>query len=268
MSMLRKAILIPALALALLAQSAYAQKAKPVLVVSVSGVKNLFDDVEYLAGAAGASEYANLMKLMAGPYTAGIDKTKPWGAVVKSDGDEFMPVVFVPVKKLQDVFDALEPQIGKPTDAGDGVWEITDPAPVFVKEHEGFAFLANEAKYLKKLPKDPIALLDGLDKQYDIAARAYLSNVSQEHKDWAIDQMKDQNRRALERQKRDKGEDDPEYQLAVRLSETQIQRLSDLINDGETVTVGWSTDGMAKKTFFEFSMSAAEGTPTAKRIAL
>jgi hypothetical protein len=41
-----------------------------------------------------------------------------------------------------------------------------------------------------------------------------------------------------------------------------------MINDTEEVTLGWSTDGMAKKTYLDISLVAKAGTPTAKRMEL
>ena len=248
--------------------AALAQSPKPVVVVSISGIDELMGDVDYLTQAAGAEDYGNLFKLLAAPYTVGIDKTKPWGMVLQSDGDGFMPLGFVPVKDLKVVFAALKEQIGEPRDVGGGVFEITDPAPMYIKEANGFAFLAGESKFLEKLPEDPVALLGGLNKEYDIAVRAFAQNVPQAQKDWAIEQIKEQNARALEQQLQGKDEDDPEYKLAKRLSENQLARLIDMINDTEEATIGWSTDGMAKKTYVDISLVAKAGTPTAERMDL
>ncbi len=267
-TLVRPARFLVALALLLAPAVAWAQSPKPVVVVSISSIDELMGDIDYLTKAAGAEDYGNLFKLLAAPYTVGINKTKPWGVVVQSDGDEFMPLAFVPVKNLKDVFGALKEQIGEPRDVGGGIFELTDPAPMFIKESGGFAFIANESKFLETLPDDPVKLLGGLNTEYDIALRAYAQNIPQAQKDWAIEQIKQQNAQALEQQLAGKNEDDPEYKLAKRVSETQLARLTDMINDTETATVGWSTDGMAKKTYLDVTLVAKAGTATAKRMDL
>jgi hypothetical protein len=267
-TLVRPAHFLAALAVLLAPAAALAQTPKPVLVVSISSVDEFMGDVDYLTKAAGAEDYGNLFKLMAAPYTVGIDKTKPWGVIVQSDGDEFLPLGFVPVKDLKTVFDALKEQIGEPRDAGGGIFELTDPAPMYIKEAGGFAFIASESKFLETLPDDPVKLLGGLNTEYDLAVRAYAQNVPQAQKDWAIEQVKEQNARALEQQLQGKTEDDPEYKLAKRISENQLARLIDMINDTDEATIGWSTDGMAKKTYLDVSLVAKAGTPTAKRMEL
>lgn len=270
MNILLKKVLLPAIALVLLATPAiHAQSSKPVVVVSISGVDELMGDIDYLTKSAGVEDYGNLFKLLAAPYTVGIDKSKPWGMIVQMNEDgQPQTMGFVPVKDLDVVFAALKEQIGEPRDAGDGVFELTDPAPMYIKAKDGFAYISNESKYLKKLPDDPVALLDGLNKKYDIAVRAFVQNVPEGQREWAVEQIRDQQELALENQLRNLDEDDAEYKLAKRLSETQVQRLEDMINDSDEITVGWTTDGMAKETYVDFAMTAKAGTPTAKRMKL
>lgn len=276
--LLKKALqrtLLPAVALAMLlapamsATEAQAQTPKPVVVVSVSGVDELMGDIDYITKSAGVEDYGNLFKLLAAPYTVGVDKTKPWGMIVRMNEDARpQGLAFVPVKDLDVVFAALKEQIGEPRDLGDGVFELTDPAPMFVKEKGGFAFLSNEKKHLKALPEAPVKLLGDLPKKYDIGVRAFVQNIPQAQRQMAIDTIRDQQQRTLEQQLRDLEEDDPQYKLAKRLSENQARRLEDMINDADEVTVGWTTDEMSKQTYLDFTLTAKAGTPTAKRMKL
>ena len=48
-------------------------------------------------------------------------------------------------------------------------------------------------------------------------------------KEWAIEQIKQQNAAALEQQLEGKDEDDPDYKLAKRISENQLARLIDML---------------------------------------
>ena len=261
-------VLLAAIAAFAAAPVARAQMEPPVAVLSIAGVDELFGDVDYLTKVAGAEEFGNLLKIMASPYTAGIDKTKPWGVVVHAAGDEPEPLAFIPVKDMKLMFTALKDQIGEPKDAGGGVWEITDPAPMYLKEQAGFAFLSNESKHLKELPAKPEELLSGLNNEYDVALRVYGQNISQDKKDFAVAQMKAQAEKTLERQLRELGEDDPQYKLAKRLTKSQVGRLEDLINDVDEFTVGWSTDGMARQMHLDVALTAKAGSATAGRVDL
>ena len=49
---------------------------------------------------------------------------------------------------------------------------------MFIKEADGWAFIADSQDLLDDLPKDPVALLDGLDKKYTLAVRV---NVGKDH---------------------------------------------------------------------------------------
>lgn len=268
--MLLKKTLLGAIALALLiCPAVQAQTSKPVVAVSISGVDELMGDVDYITKAAGVEDFGNLFKLMAAPYTVGIDKTKPWGVIVRMDenGDRQI-LAFVPVKDLDVVFAAMKDQIGEPEDEGNGVFSINDPSRMFIKESGGFAFVSDQKDYLKSLPKNPVKLLDGLNKEYDIGVRAFVQNIPEDLKKMAIGQMRDAQVQALENQLRGVDEDDPQYKLAKQLSEKQVQRLADMINDGDEVTFGWTADGMAKHTFIDLSMTAKAGTPTARRMKL
>ena len=272
MNILLKRFLLPVLALILVAAPAtalYAQAPKPVVVVSIAGVDELMGDIDYLTKSAGVEDYGNLFKLLAAPYTVGIDKTKPWGFVLQMNEDADRETLgFVPVKDLDVVFAALKEQIGEPRDVGDGVYELTDPSPMYVKAKGGFAYLSDEKKHLGTLPDDPVALLDGLETKYDIAVRALVQNVPRNLREMAVTEMRNQYELTLENQLRDLDADSAEYQLTKKLSENQIERMEDLINDSDEITIGWTTDGMAKETYLDLTMTAKADTPTSKRMAL
>ena len=69
---------------------------------------------------------------------------------------------FVPVTDLDQALAALEPQLGEPNDAGDGVFEFSDPVPTFVKQEGDWAFIANSFESLAELPANPVELLGAM----------------------------------------------------------------------------------------------------------
>ena len=77
-------------------------QAKPVLVISISGVEALLSDIAYITEAAGMADFGRMAAMMSEPYTKGIDKTRPVGIVITADNSgKFAALGFVPVTDLQ-----------------------------------------------------------------------------------------------------------------------------------------------------------------------
>lgn len=110
----------------------------------------------------------------------GFDTKQPIGLILQSDGVLYYPLFFTPLN--------LEDEMGRTflekytTELPDGRsvlrketlnWPL---GSLFVKEHNGWVFIASEAQ-LETLPDDPTAILQGLDKDYLMAARFNLQNV-------------------------------------------------------------------------------------------
>src|SRR4029077_8894680 len=100
-----------------------------VVVLTLAGYDELHGDLEFIGEIA---EFPDLAKSVDGIIAfatqfqglTGLDKSKPLGVGVTTDGVQFQPLAFVPVTDLKKLFGALAGNLGKPTDAGDGIWEI------------------------------------------------------------------------------------------------------------------------------------------------
>ena len=144
--------------------------------------------------------------------------------------------------------------------------KVARPISVYVKTIGGWAFLGQSAESLKTLPSDPLKILDGLDKQYDIAVRAYVQNIPEMYRKLAIDQI---NSGVMAGSRsRLQGEDDDEFALRKKMVQNQVKALTMLINDTDTLTMGWSIDPQKEKnTFIDFSLTALPGTKMSKQFA-
>ena len=94
---------------------------KPVAVVAFSSLDELMTDVAYLTEAAGAPEYGEMAQGFLGPMTTGLDKSKPWGVAVMTDGTELKPLGFLPVTDLDTFLQIHAGNLGEAKDAGDGI---------------------------------------------------------------------------------------------------------------------------------------------------
>ncbi len=113
------------------------------------------------------------------------------GAVVQTDGFQFVPVVCLPVSDLDALLQLPGMFAMTTSDIGDGITEIEIPnQSVFVKKDGNWAFLAQQPEMLETTPDNPGEMFDKLTADYDVAARVMLQNVPEMYRSIAIEQMR------------------------------------------------------------------------------
>ncbi|HWB00085.1 MAG TPA: hypothetical protein VG713_16440 [Pirellulales bacterium] len=243
---------------------------KPMVVVAFSGYNELHKDLEYIGKISDVPELGNSLDGMIALLTqfqglVGLDKSKPWGAAVSSDGQIFQTVAFLPVTDTKKLLGALQGMVGEPQDAGDGVQQIRAGAmPLFLKEKNGWAFIAQMPDQLADLPADPQTLISSLTKTYDLAVRINAQNIPQQFRDLAINQIKLGMQSGLDRQA---DETDAQYQVRVKLMQQQIDQLVQLINELDELLIGWAIDAQNRLAFLDISMTAVPGSKLAANAA-
>ncbi len=249
-----------------------AQETKPLVVVSFSGYDELMKDLDYIGGLSNKPELAKTLEGLLGFFTqgqglAGLDKTRPWAAMVATDGAAFPKGVYLPVSDLDKLLAALVAFVGVPQDAGDGVWQVEVQAnqmPLFIKAEDGWARIGQQPEDVKQLPKDPLPLLGGLEKQYDIGIRAVMSNIPEDLKQLGIGYLQKGVNDSLQPME---NEEEEAFQQRKKLAQQQVDAMIASFNDLEHFTVGWTIDRPGKKTYFDFAMTAVEGSKTALQLA-
>lgn len=237
--------------------------AEPVAVVSISGVNNLVNDIKYLSAAAGAGHLGQMAETMSQPFMQGISRDKPVGLIVSFENNNFEPLAFIPIDDLDATMDMLSENLGKPRDSGNGVFEIAGPQPSYLKEQNGWAFVATNIDALKNLPANPKGILDGLNEEYDIAIRANIDSIPKEYRDMALDQMRAGIRQGLDRLP---GESDEQYELRKQLVESQMEQMNALFNQTDQITFGWLIDGQQQMTHMDMTVTAKPGTDLANQM--
>ncbi len=264
LSMLAVAMLLGA------AVPALAQETKPVMVVSFSGYNELIADVDMIGKLGGAPELSKgleglLAVATAGKGVAGLDKTKPLGAVVYTDGDSFPAVGFVPVTDLKALLGVLEGPLGEAKDDGTGIYELSGGDTTwFITQKAGWAFVAREKEHLGKAPADLLKVLGGLEKQYDLAVKVTVKNLPEQIRGMITGGLQMGAQAALERQP---GESDEQYALRSKLAQQSMEQMLRAIKELDTVLVGFSIDRESKKAFLDLTITAIEGSETAKEMA-
>lgn len=245
---------------------------KPVLVVSVSSYDELLKDIDYVGALIDKPNMAQTIEGLLGFFTAqqglaGLDKSKPWGAVVATDGNSFPKAVFLPVSDLPKLLGALQAFVSEPKDAGDGVLEVEVKAnamPLFLKAKNGWAYIGQSTADLATLPEDPTTLLAGLDKQYDIGIRAFVQNVPEIYRQLAVSAITDGVEKNMQRLP---DEDDAAYEQRKKFAQAQLQAVVTSINDIDQLTVGISIDRDAKKVALDFGSTVVAGSASAAQLA-
>lgn len=237
------------------------QEKKAVALMSVSSIDGLFANISYLTDAAGYSELGEMAPILADPYLKGIDRANPIGMVLATDGTEFQPLGFVPVKDLKKVFESLEETVGSPRSLGNGVYEIPGPQSIFVKEQGGWAFIGQTIEAVGgKLPENPVALLGQMAQDYDIALRGNVQNVPKEYIDMAVSALRDGVVQGLQ-QLPDEDRGDQEA-----LIKAQMEQMETYIKESDQITIGWKTSPAEKRTYIDLSFTAVPGGALAKQM--
>lgn len=232
------------------------------VVVSLKSFDELMSDVGYLTRTAGTPEIGGLVTVMASQYTDGINTRKPIGMYLTFDGEMPTGVVFVPINDLDRVLAKVQEQVGEPEELGNGVRRIQLNREIFLKERDGWVYISDAVANLSRLPQDPVSLLGGLEKQYDLAVRLYVQNIPEGLRNQAIAGLQQGVNGAMEQQG-----DEENAAEARKLAESLSTSLTSLIRDADQVTIGWNADGAKKVIYLEQTVTAKSGTELARQFS-
>ena len=251
------------------AQQADGTGLKTVLVVSISGFDAVSNDVQTIAEAAGQGEMAARLKLLAPEVGKGLDTSKPWGAVVQTDGTQFRIFGFLPVTDLQKTFALIKgfgQDVDLPEPDAEGVYEVeAQEQTIFMVQKDGWAFLSNEKETLAEMPDDPAPLLGGLDKSYAVAVRAVVANVPKSLRDQVLFPM--QAGLAMGQQQLP-NETPEQFAIRKRTIARSMEQFTKRINETEAIQIGLGVDSESKALRLEVEMTATEGSSAAADYAL
>jgi hypothetical protein len=243
--------------------AAMAQDLKPVAVVSIASVEETLADVGYITSIAGMEDAGKTARLFGSALTAGMDKKRPAGLyIVPKDGD-FHGIAFIPVSDLKQLLEIHKEYVGEARDAGGGILEVGMGRSAFIKEQNGWAFVAESTEHLTGLPDDPLKLLGDLPKQYNLAVKILVQNIPQELRQMALDEIKFGLERGL-----DQPGSNVDREALERTAKSSLQQLEQLMNEADEVLVGWAVDAAGKRTHIDINITAKEGSELARQMAL
>jgi len=245
-------------------------ESKPVAVLAIASYDRLMTDLAFIGNLTGNPDLDKNIEGMIQLFTqgqglVGLDRTRPLGVALNTDGLSFQPLIILPVTDLKQLLAALEGLVGAAQDAGDGIYELdVFNQKIYVKEKNTWAYMSTAPEPLAVLPANGGDLFTGLEKQYDIAGRLHIQNVPEVFRTMIIDQLRVGVESGLQRQE---GESEESYESRRKLVDSQIDGLTTAINDLDTLTLGLSLNPEAKTAQLELAFKALPETETAKQLS-
>lgn len=244
---------------------------KNVAVIGVAKYEKLISDIGFLGTIAGKPESGQMLEGAFSFFTQGkgpnaIDKTKPWGVIVQTDGSQFLPVGCLPVLKPNDLFEVAKGFGAQVKEGENGVTEVVMPnkKSIYVKQDGGMAFISVAPGSLAKLPPSPQEILSKLVGEYVVAGHIAVKNVPEMYRQFALQAMQ---AGAQQGMKQNPGESDEAYAVRQKMTEAQMKQMSQMLNEVDSIKFGWAVDSQQQKTFADFSYTALPGTKLAKQSA-
>ena len=249
------------------AQELTGEGLKPVATIAFSGTGELIDDLNFVGGLSGnpqlgAALEMSLRLLTGGRELATLDKSKPWGAVLLTDGQQFTVQGFLPLGDIDQLRQVLEPLEVDVEEPGEGRLVVSiEGQRLHLRPQEGWVFVGNVAEALDRLPDDPVALLEGLHKSYNLAVRVHVQNIPELYREYFLGalQMGIQAGAAP-------AESEP---AAARneIAQKAFQQLKESVADLDSVQLGLNLDQKTASLTLDYSITALPGTQTAARLA-
>ena len=201
-----------------------------------------------------------------GKGLVGLDKTRPWGVVIQTDGGKPTGYACVPVTELAPLLRLVKSFGRKVSNEGDGVFKIdTKKKDLYVTEKDGWAIVCDSPEKLAQVPSKPGRMLTGLSKRYDMALQLNVGNASKECRKKMADCIRQHAKRKLERRS---GGCEKQQAARKQMTEHCVKSIIAAINDLNRVTIGWKLDQEAGKASLDLIVIAKKGTKTAGQFAL
>lgn len=279
--------LVVAMLLSTVATAQAQDEMKPMLIFSFGGYQEMIDDLTVVGEVSDNPDLAKgieglLTLATQGQGLPGLDKKKPWGGVVATDGLQFQLLAMLPVNDLEQFLEVLAPLVGEPEDAGNDVWKIeAQGQSLFFKQKGDWSFASISPDFLTDLPEDPEKMLGGLNKKYDLAVKVNFQNIPEIFRQLAVEQL----RASLESGGLPEIPGLPELPgggagglpvpeipaelqaLQAELAKSQMEQLATAIEELSEVTFGATIDAKYRKATIDIIEIAVEGSKTADQMA-
>ncbi len=206
------------------------------------------------------------------PKLPGLDPKRPWVlAAVPNPATVIDGIAFLPVTDLKKLLSAIEPLGVKSRSLPNGASELAFPVglPLYAKQKGDWTVVSSSPAGLDAAPDDPIPWLGGVDKRYDVAVQVLLKNIPPAMKQMAAGQLSlGVGQGLMPLSNEDDEAPKPFAGFAQPMLNLMVDRAKDLIENADTVLIGFSIDAETKKSHFDFEIIAKPDSTTAREFAL
>ncbi len=248
------------------AEAPAAAGTKTIAVAALTNYNQLIKEIGFLGSMGGNENAGDWVEGMLAFFTGGrglegLDKTRPIGVVLQTDGASFAPIGCLPVADLTPMLELAENFGLEPVALVDGVYELELPEQTIYFQQSGeWTFVAKTALALTQVPADPGKDLQKLVEKYDLGVTVYAQNLPAMYRDIALEQLRQGMEEGLVKQE---DESEEEFEARRELAEAQIDQLNDLIDGLNVVTIGWAVDAGKKQTYIDAELTGVAGSDLA-----
>ena len=250
------------------AQESTSQAPKPVVTVAFSGYDELISDLNFVGNLAGNPQLGAAIEMSTMLATGGrelksLDKSKPWGGVVFADELEMRGLAFIPLADLDELKAIFETNQIELEEADDCLMALVNEQNVFMKSQGGWVFFSGKSANLETLPKDPVAVLGGLQDSYNLAIRLDVQNVPKTTRDMLVSLLQMGMQAGMSQMP---NESDKQYALRTKMTDQSLEELKRAVNELDAIQLGLAIDEEVPSIYLDIEATALPDTETARRI--
>ncbi|MBC8437495.1 MAG: hypothetical protein H8D86_01425, partial [Planctomycetes bacterium] len=240
---------------------------KPMAIVAINNYNDLSKDLSYLLDLVGPPGTSQILQQQGAGFAQMLDTTKPIGVIVQPDGIlGYKLLAFLPTNNVDQILQVFAGFGIFPESTPEGLKKIdAGGVPIYVKQGTGWAFISNTKEALATSPANPVALLGGLDKQYDVAIQGNIDAIPAVFKQLMMSQIEVGMQQSIQQPLPNETEDAFEARRAIALQ--GMKDVQKMINEIESVTVGFNIDQTRQSVYLDVGVTAKEGSDTAKQFA-
>jgi hypothetical protein len=243
---------------------------KTLAVVAGARYEKLLSDLTALGPMIGRPEAGPLLEMVITGYTNGkaataLDRTKPWGIIVQTDGAKFYPIACLPIAKPDEVLEVARARglDVKPGENGTTELQLPGGRTVYLKSQNEIVFLSITPASLSRLPLNSQEVLGQMVEDYDLTATVWVKNIPEFHRQLALQMI----RAGLESgMKKSSDETDAQFSERRRAANANFEQAAQLINEVDSVRLGWAIDAQRRRTYLDFSYHVVPGSKLAQGI--
>lgn len=241
----------------------------PVVVFAVTSYDHLRSDLGYIGQLTDQPELAQgveglLMLVTQFRGLVGLDKSRPIGGALSTDGNDTQFQLFVPVKDLEKLLGVLVGMVGQPEQLEGDVYRLQlQQTEVFAKQVGDWAYFGPTRDSVDNVVGDPLKVIGNLTDLYDVGVRINMQNVPASLRQMAADQLQIGIQEGLQREEE---ETDEEFTAREKLANQTMRSIVAAINETDTLTLGFAVDAQGRRLLADFEMLVVPGGTLDKQL--